>query len=470
MSVTSFLSRNDRLGKRLLKGAMPASNYVSERERTRRSPAITTALRRHCRALTSVSIVVLLMSLWSSSASNAQTFQPLGFLPNQDGSDASAISANGSTVVGHGAAPPQAFLWSSGAMNGLGTLTGDVGSDARGISSDSTVVVGASYGTTVQAVRWTAATGMVGLGFLPGGQVSVASAANADGTVVVGSSNTSSSVEAFSWNSSGGMMPLGFLTSYDMSSASGVSVDGATVIGESENSTSGSVQAFRWTAGTGMVGLGFLTGDDGSSASAVSADGSTIVGVSTNSSTGSVANFLWTSGGGMSSLGMLPGDTFSFPLAVNSNASVVVGESVGLSSRAFRWTALSGMQSVQDLLTSAGLNLTQWQLTAATGVSADGTIITGNGIDPNGLLQAWIATLPSTAAPALIVTPTSDIMEAGNRGGRSPRNLSMAILRQRICSIRSARHPAAWAIPLLVSRRGWTLHPPLARRRTHRPS
>ena len=40
------------------------------------------------------------------------------------------------------------------------------------------------------------------------------------------------------------------------------------------------------------------------------------------------------------------------------------------------------------------LDLAGWQLTEATGVSANGRTIVGNGINPDGQQEAWIATIP----------------------------------------------------------------------------
>jgi hypothetical protein len=52
-----------------------------------------------------------------------------------------------------------------------------------------------------------------------------------------------------------------------------------------------------------------------------------------------------------------------------------------------------GMRSIEELLTAAGVSFAGWNLTAANGVSGDGTVIAGTGIDPSGVTAAWIATL-----------------------------------------------------------------------------
>ncbi|MES9994497.1 autotransporter domain-containing protein, partial [Desulfovibrio aminophilus] len=120
--------------------------------------------------------------------------------------------------------------------------------------------------------------------------------------------------------------------------ASGVSADGSIVVGYSFNNA-GDHEAFRWvsdgtpTGGT-MTGLGFLadTGHYLSSASGVSADGSVVVGY--------------------------------------SDTNIMVPA-------AFLWTEGTGMVSLASVLQNAGVDLTGWTLSTATGVSGDGNIIVG---------------------------------------------------------------------------------------------
>jgi probable HAF family extracellular repeat protein len=84
---------------------------------------------------------------------------------------------------------------------------------------------------------------------------------------------------------------------------------------------------------------------------------------------------------------------------VNANGKVVVGTAFDASGQpqAFRWTRATRMQSVLTLLQAAKVDVNLfagWQLGSANGVSADGTVIVGNGFDPLGLPQGWIARLP----------------------------------------------------------------------------
>lgn len=155
-----------------------------------------------------------------------------------------------------------------------------------------------------------------------------------------------------------------------------------------------------------MVGLGDLHGGAfGSGASAVSADGSVIVGGAT-SAAGTEA-FRWTSGGGMVGLGDLEGtdpeeEVFaSGASGVSADGSVIVGNSrVGEETVAFIWDPVHGMRDLRDVLVNDyGLDLTGWTLDEATGISADGNVIVGNG---NG--GAWLAVLPEPSFGVLLVT------------------------------------------------------------------
>jgi probable HAF family extracellular repeat protein len=116
------------------------------------------------------------------------------------------------------------------------------------------------------------------------------------------------------------------------------------VVGEA--TVGGFWHAFRWTAATGMVDLGTLGGPE-SAAFAVNGDGSVIVGSSlTSQSTGS--------------------------------------------DHAFRWTAKTGMQDISKLVNAPQRLILQ----SAIGVSADGTVITGNAFNTKlGVDEPWRAVL-----------------------------------------------------------------------------
>jgi probable HAF family extracellular repeat protein len=322
-----------------------------------------------------------------STSSHAQNFEGLGFAAGYNSSRADGVSADGSVVVGLSGpqvvGSDQASRWTAATgMVGLGFVPPATGTSwALAVSGDGSTVVGNS-GSPDQAFRWTASGGMVGLGFLPTGGSSVANAVNADGSVVVGGGATTvngmGTQLAYRWTSSTGMVALGTLPGMQNSIANGVSANGNVVVGNSDcTNCVSNPQAFRWTASSGMVGLGFLSGQTSSNASAISANGNVIIG----NSGGDAVSWI---GGTINDLGAFTAN------AVNADGSVIVGTGIG----ADIWTQANGLMSVQDLLIVDGVNLTGWELQATTGVSADGRVLVGFGIDPQGLREAWIAQLP----------------------------------------------------------------------------
>lgn len=367
--------------------------------------------------------VVLLLGCSLASSFAASSFKGLGFLPHGEHSWACGISSDGLVVVGasdwvrvvssncsagvgaNDIEPVrEAFRWTKATgMVGLGHLAGAPykSSQANAVSSDGSVVVGWSHS---QGFRWTAATGMAGLGSLPDGYYNDAFAVSGDGKVIVGRSNwkidQALTSQAIRWTVTGGMVGLGILPGMWSCSAEGVSNDGSIVIGSTQkplpdfaSTHEVSSKAFRWTAAGGMVSLGHLRGGGNySEANAISGDGTIIVGQSDSAS--GLQPFRWTAAGGMVGLGHLPGSTNDVARAVSGDGSVIVGESkLASSETAFIWDNVNGMRSLQSVLSSNyHLDLTGWKLTSATGVSADGKTIVGNG-EHNGHDEAWVAHL-----------------------------------------------------------------------------
>jgi probable HAF family extracellular repeat protein len=345
------------------------------------------------------------LSLWllafASSRADCALFQPLGYLPDLGfTSQASDVSADGAAVIGTSMFPTgnQLFRWTEETgMQRLGPLipSPSWGSTAEGISEDGSVVVGTGNG---RAYRWTSDGGMVGLSGLSALVGSEGLAVSADGSVVVGGMGDLPR-EAFRWTSATGPVRLGFLkAAHDYSSAGAVSADGSVIAGLS--SSPSQREAFRWTARTGMIGLGDLSGGEYTSvATAISADGGVIVGWSASSS-GEQA-FRWTQAAGMVGLGDLPGLGFqSKACDTTADGSVVVGYSIN---GAFIWDAAGRMQSLKKVLTDVyDIDLSDWYLIEATGISDDGSVIVGTGINPHGHTEAWRFVVPEPATLSLM--------------------------------------------------------------------
>lgn len=311
------------------------------------------------------------------------TFQGLGFLPGGSTSQAYDVSSDGTVVVGSSKSVrgTEAFRWTvAGGMEGLGSIPGPVfSSQAWSVSADGNTIVGqaAGSGAMWQPFVWTRSGGMTSLGFS-----GFAYGVSGDGSVVVGVDVN----QGFAWTGSEGLqLGLG-------SQAFRVSEDGKTVIGSAGSS------AFRWTRSGGMQ---FLSGGWTSEAWGVSADGGTVVGRYQSAAGYQAA--AWNSSGALLGLGVLPGGYFSEAYAASADGSTIVGDSIsGSGSFAFIWDSVHGMQDLNRLLTSSGIDLSGWTLTEAWGISDDGTVIIGNGVDPSGNTEAWIARIPEPSNISLV--------------------------------------------------------------------
>lgn len=112
----------------------------------------------------------------------------------------------------------------------------------------------------------------------------------------------------------------------------------------------------------------------------------------------------------MVGLGDLAGGAFdSEALAASGDGSIVVGQATSAAgTEAFIWDATNGMRNLKTVLTGLGLDLTGWTLTHARGISDDGLIICGEGTNPLGDTEAWVADLtpfvPASSNWYLILT------------------------------------------------------------------
>lgn len=325
------------------------------------------------------------------------SFQGLGQMPGAmrgAGTFAVGIAADGSTIVGYAWVCPnggttctssgktEAYRWTAaGKYQVLGDLGSSVGSIAFATSSNGSVVVGKapqgqnSFGT----FRWTAAQGMIALPV----SMLYGNAVTADGSMVVGGDNW--------WKTSGQNGIFGpFPGNQDQTQASGLSgtsqapvAVGAAIKGSDSNGAT--FHAFRWTPTGGLQDLGLTTGSE-SIAISISADGSVIVGEARDAS-GFWRAFRWTASTGMQDIGTLGGPE-SAAFAVNKDGSVLVGTSLTSgstgSNHSFVWTAKTGMQDLKTILDAAGVHTAdKWvSLDALAGVSADGTVMTGYGLNP----------------------------------------------------------------------------------------
>jgi probable HAF family extracellular repeat protein len=342
-------------------------------------------------------LAVVMAALALPAAAQTASFQGLGQMPGAmsgAGTFANAISGDGSTIVGYAWVCPdgtttctssgktEAFRWTvAGKYLVLRDLGSSVGSMALATSANGSVIVGdAPKGqNSFGAFRWTAAHGMVALpvSMLYGNGVT------GDGTMVVGQDNW--------WKTSGKVGKFGpFPGNQDQTQTVSVGGTGAAPIAvgaalKGSDPNGATFHAFRWTPSGGLQDLGLTTGSE-SIAIAISEDGAVIVGEARDAS-GFWRAFRWTASTGMEDIGTLGGPE-SAAYGVNHDGSVIVGTSLNSSlsdsNDAFVWTAKTGMQSLRAVLQAKGVHTADaWvQVTAAPGVSADGTVITGFGLSP----------------------------------------------------------------------------------------
>lgn len=289
--------------------------------------------------------------------------------------------------------------------------TANTSSKALNSARDAEVSVGfADNGqfTPFHAFRQTPAGGLVDVGTLDppnnANRSSFATSVSNDGSIVVGYSENDISIErAFRWAPGGGMVDLGTGAgneNFYQARAFGVSGDGSVIVGQSDFAVGFSTirRAFRHTTTGGFQDLGGLEQFSVSIATEVTKDGTIVVGQSTvnalvNETVTNVGRAVrWTQAAGIQDLGVLSGHTYSVALAVSDDGNTVVGISspsplpnntaggrftYGADARAFLWTPASGMQDLNQLLTTAGVSLDGQKILAATSVTPDGKWIGG---------------------------------------------------------------------------------------------
>ncbi|MBE0538009.1 MAG: hypothetical protein IH624_20295 [Phycisphaerae bacterium] len=348
---------------------------------------------------------------------------------------------------------------SAATFQGAGTLGGVslFRSECWGVSGDGSIAYGSSPATGGGfAFRWNASTGIQSLGDLPGGHTkSYALNASYDGSVIVGTSYTTDSGghqvhRAYTWTKATGMkeLPLPedpFYTDF-ATCAFAISADGRTAVGlagrtdslfwdysrlliwDLQASTPPSAHRLPYEPFTYaqfadasasaavilIVGATDLlwTNESGfhetvPGAMALSGDGSTILGARPFFGEPRYDDsFVWTQETGCRFIGTIDGFVSNHASAISHDGSIVVGTLFNdimqhQDHAAYLWTEHDGVRLIQDILENdCGLDLDGWILTNASGISYDGRTIVGNGINPEGYEEGWIATLPACSLRA----------------------------------------------------------------------
>jgi uncharacterized membrane protein len=362
------------------------------------------------------------------------SFEGVGRLPGGGDpfSTCWGISSDGAVAVGETTSAASGFNSDSfrfthtGGISSAGRLPGtNYWSVARAASSDGSVVAGYSFYSSIaffHAYRFVPGPGggtttdlgdpLDNMGF------SRAYGISNDGRVLVGEYRTFNPVlgHGFRWVLTGAG-PSGVMTDIGSIAGGGVdttaracSADGSVVVGQGTG-FGGVREAFRWIVDpmnpTGPDGTlssiaGSLPGVRFEDAYACSANGSVVVGIASVPSGREAV--LWNNGA-IIRLGQLSGAfVASEAYAVSANGRVVVGAAqIGVDTfslpvfDAFIWNPRDGIRGLRTYLVSLGLGSTlgTWQLAAANGISADGRAIAGDGTDPAGNEEGFLARIPA---------------------------------------------------------------------------
>lgn len=62
-----------------------------------------------------------------------------------------------------------------------------------------------------------------------------------------------------------------------------------------------------------------------------------------------------------------------------------------------------GMRALAQVLANLALDLTDWNLQVSRVISDDGFVIVGNGTNPSGFPEAWIAVIPEPGTGSLVL-------------------------------------------------------------------
>ncbi len=348
----------------------------------------------------------------------AQGIVDLGLLPGGTWSYSSAISDDGSVVVGSGQSADgtsRAWRWTAATgLVSLGTAPGMTRSSAYRISGDGLVVTGVSGSAYDIAARWTAQSGMVSLGSMAPGKPSFAFGTNLDGSVVVGDGYlTDGSQRAFRWSAAGGMVQFGQrLAGCNNSLALLMGGDASVIAGYCFNNAPALVYptACVWDSSGAVMSLGVLPGKQESVPGAISADGSVIVGYCADGTGQNTRGFLWTASAGMQEITL--GSLGTVLGSVNADGSIVTGRYMDTPStvRGLIWTASGGAQDVEAYLNAQGVSTAGWNIRTA-GISADGSTLYGWGVH-DGKATTWYLS-QECIPPGVVSGPSSQSVDEG---------------------------------------------------------
>lgn len=357
-------------------------------------------------------IIVAICSL--AGRTQAATFHGLGTLPGGDYSFAKGLSGDGKVAVGNATVPygdfmhHHSFRWTeaSGMQSLIDIQTqgfiddtnvvGQFRDEAIGVSGDGALIFGML--DTMHPYVWNESSGFQQLPTPNTNSTHVAPyGISLDGSIIVGYRDDVNPPYALWWTNMDGPGAI-FGDDQTYNTAVAISDDGSVITGQEY--TNGVIYTYRWTVGSGVE---LLDGDSGvfqgNAPQGMSRDGTVVVGYAYTDNL-YLQMYRWTADTGLVALGDAPVDAYVQASGVSNDGKTVVG---GIGSMfnwdsdtadALIWRPQWGLRHLQDVLTNDyHLDLTGWQLTSARAVSTNGTVILGNGINPSGQMEAWIATI-----------------------------------------------------------------------------
>lgn len=304
-----------------------------------------------------------------------------------------AVSRDGTTVVGASRGTGTrtvALRWRDGTSESLGALDQD--SEAFAVNGDGSIVVGdasitipSSGGTTTVGFIWDGTFDDLSLPSY--GTFAHARGISSDGTIIVGWGDDDAEHRAIRWVNEG----VDTVPSIDPLYFESISPDGA-VVGGAIRYGSNPMSAVVWTA-SGTTALEGLAGYAGGVVLASSTDGTVRAGYVREDEGTDDVPVRWVGASIAEIVG--PERLHGRALGISGDGEVIVGTA---GSEAFLCRngtdAAPTMERLASVLEDAGVDLTNWTLTEAADVSADGRTIVGNA-QRGAVATPWILRLPA---------------------------------------------------------------------------
>ena len=336
---------------------------------------------------------IVFFSIFFIAQSHALKFKPIE-APNGKSNFVTNISANGQTIIGFEYdinKSTKAFKLSRNYhIRYLEKISGN--SQAVAVNDSGDIVVGnAVQEESVKNFIWfdNKAEDL----FFPENKIILPIFISKKGKIIIGNSKDihTGKIEPFIWQNKTGINYINQVIDDNQESELIYSNESASrmVVNIKNNTGYASVQLIDHQKTSKLETLG------GMEITALSANETYIIGRSFTKDDLEQHAFIWSQKDGIQDLGTLGGN-FSAATGMSADGSIVVGysEDVDNIMQAFIWEKGKGMTSIKDYLITHGVQHMQGrELQNAIGVSGDGGIIIGNGINTEGKNEAWVINL-----------------------------------------------------------------------------